>query len=55
MLVCISLFTVAIPVNYSSEFWELFHATIFFILLMIPRTMLSVATLQGVERYGDGE
>ena len=25
----ISLFTVAIPVNYASEFWELFEATMY--------------------------
>jgi hypothetical protein len=25
MLMCLSLFTVAIPVNSTSEFWELFE------------------------------
>ena len=30
MLMCISLFTVAIPVNYTSEFWEIYEAATYF-------------------------
>ena len=35
MLMYISLFTVAIPVNYTIEFWEIYEAATYFAMLYL--------------------